>query len=253
MKLFVGLGNPGEKYAQNRHNVGFMALEEIARAHKAGPWRRKFHGAASEAVIGGEKCLLLMPMTYMNLSGQAVGEAAQFYKIEPDDVTVFHDEMDLAPGKIKVKTGGGHAGHNGLKSVAAHIGANFRRVRVGVGHPGDKALVLPYVLGNFAKADSAWLEPLLDAMAQAAPHLAEGAEAKFMNEVARRLRPEPEPKAPSAVAESGAGAGAEQPTARPPIAKPLAAPRETTAPRETGAKGGALADKLKDWLKGNNS
>lgn len=233
MKMFVGLGNPGEKYAQNRHNVGFMALEAIARAHNAGPWRRKFHGAASEAVIGGEKCLLLMPMTYMNLSGQAVGEAAQFYKIAPGDVTVFHDEMDLAPGKIKVKTGGGHAGHNGLKSVTAHIGAGFRRVRIGIGHPGDKALVLSYVLGNFARSDHEWLEPLLDAMAQAAPFLAEGAEARFMNEVARKLRPEPEPKASPAQTEAKA------------VPKPSA---------DTGSKGGgALADKLKDWLKGNNS
>jgi peptidyl-tRNA hydrolase, PTH1 family len=231
MKVFVGLGNPGEKYAQNRHNVGFMALEEIARLHNAGPWRRRFQGVAAEAAIDGEKCLLLMPSTYMNLSGQAVGEAAQFYKIEPGDVTVFHDELDLAPGKMKVKTGGGHAGHNGLKSVTAHIGAGFRRVRIGVGHPGDKALVLNYVLGNFAKSDRAWLEPLLDAMACSAPHLARGDEARFMNDVAMRLRPEPEPKA-----------------AAPKPAAEKAKPANTAKPAEAG---GLLADKLRNWLKGN--
>jgi PTH1 family peptidyl-tRNA hydrolase len=227
MKLFVGLGNPGEKYAQNRHNVGFMALEEIARAHNAGPWRRRFQGAAAEAVIDGEKCLLLMPSTFMNLSGQAVGEAAQFYKIEPGDVTVFHDELDLAHGKMKVKTGGGHAGHNGLKSVTAHIGAGFRRVRIGIGHPGDKALVLNYVLGNFAKSDQQWLEPLLDAMARSAPHLARGDEARFMNDVALWLRPEPEPK-PKPVVEK-------------------VKPANTAKAAEAG---GLLADKLKNWLKG---
>lgn len=191
MKLLVGLGNPGGKYAQNRHNVGFMALDAVARAHDAGPWRRRFQGEAAEAVLGREKCLLLKPMTYMNLAGQAVGEAAQFYKIAPGDITVFHDELDLSPGRVRVKTGGGAAGHNGLRSIMAHIGPAFRRVRIGVGHPGDKDLVVAYVLGNFARSDQDWLEPLLEAVARAAPLLAEGAEAKFMNEMARSARPGP--------------------------------------------------------------
>jgi PTH1 family peptidyl-tRNA hydrolase len=234
MKMFVGLGNPGEKYVRNRHNVGFMALDRIARTHNASPWRRRFHGEAAEAVIDGEKLLLLMPMTYMNLSGQAVGAAVQFYKIEPGDVTVFHDELDLAPGKIKIKTGGGHAGHNGLKSVTAHIGPGFRRVRIGIGRPGDRALVLPYVLGNFAKADEEWLEPLLEAMAQAAPLLAEGAEARFMNDVARRIRPETALETEQAETKSRPAAGK--------------APASSGKP---GQQGGALADRLRDWLKGN--
>ncbi len=189
VKLFVGLGNPGAKYALNRHNVGFMAVDTIAETHGFSPWRKRFQGLTAEAQMGAHRIILLKPMTYMNESGRAVGEAMRFYKLLPGDVTVFHDELDLEPGKVKVKTGGGHAGHNGLKSIAAHIGPDFRRVRIGIGHPGNKALVINYVLADFSKADHEWLAALLGGIAQAAPRLAEGADASFMNEVVRQTRP----------------------------------------------------------------
>ncbi|HBK90219.1 MAG TPA: aminoacyl-tRNA hydrolase, partial [Parvularcula sp.] len=157
MLLIVGLGNPGEKYARHRHNVGFMAVDAIAGAHRFGPERKKFQGVIREGEIGGVKFLSLKPQTFMNDSGLSVGAAMRFYKIEPADVVVFHDELDLAPGKIKAKIGGGLAGHNGLKSIAEHIGEEFRRVRIGIGHPGDKARVTGHVLGDFSKADQDWL------------------------------------------------------------------------------------------------
>ena len=166
MKLFVGLGNPGDKYARNRHNVGFMAVERIAAAHGFSPWRRKFQGEVAEGTIAGERVLLLKPMTYMNESGRSVGEAARFLKIDLADIVVFHDELDLQPGKVRVKTGGGNAGHNGLKSITAHVGNDYVRVRIGIGHPGSKDAVVPYVLNDFAKADRAWLNPLLAAIAE---------------------------------------------------------------------------------------
>ncbi|MFN3961152.1 MAG: aminoacyl-tRNA hydrolase [Parvularculaceae bacterium] len=194
MLLIVGLGNPGEKYAKNRHNVGFMAVDAIAGAHRFSPERKKFQGLIREGDLGAVKALTLKPQTYMNDSGQSVGAAMRFYKLAPADVVVFHDELDLAPGKIKAKIGGGLAGHNGLKSIAGHIGEAFRRVRIGIGHPGDKARVTGHVLGDFAKADQAWLEPLLGAMAKAAPMLAEG-DAPFMNAVALTLTP-PKSKEP---------------------------------------------------------
>jgi len=185
MKLIVGLGNPGAKYAQNRHNIGFMAVDEIARAQGFGPWRSKFHGAVSEGVIDGEKVLLLKPETFMNVSGQSVGAAMRFYKLAASDVVVFHDELDLAPGKLRVKRGGGHAGHNGLRSLHQHIGADYERVRLGIGHPGDKRMVSNYVLSDFAKADAGWLDPLLDAIGRAAPFLAKGQGDRFMTAVAQ--------------------------------------------------------------------
>lgn len=188
MKLFVGLGNPGDKYARNRHNVGFMAVERIAERHGFGPWKKKFLGRAADGEIASEKVLLLEPQTYMNDSGQSVGEAMRFHKLAEVDVIVFHDEIDLAPGKLKVKTGGGNAGHNGLRSLTAHIGNDYARVRIGVGHPGVKELVHGWVLRDFAKADRDWLEPLLDAMADAAGRLAKGDEARFLTDVARKLR-----------------------------------------------------------------
>ncbi len=194
MLLIVGLGNPGEKYARHRHNVGFMAVDAIAGAHRFGPERKKFQGVIREGEIGGVKFLSLKPQTFMNDSGLSVGAAMRFYKIEPADVVVFHDELDLAPGKIKAKIGGGLAGHNGLKSIAEHIGEEFRRVRIGIGHPGDKARVTGHVLGDFSKADQDWLAPLLDAIAKAAPMLA-GGDAKFGSAVAHFLAP-PKPKAP---------------------------------------------------------
>lgn len=197
MLLVVGLGNPGVGYARNRHNIGFMAVDAIAARHRFAPFRRRFHGEAAEGGAGGRKVLILKPMTYMNESGRAVAAAAGFYKIPPGDVLVFHDELDLAAGKVRCKTGGGHAGHNGLRSLHAHIGADYRRVRLGIGHPGDKDRVIGHVLKDFAKADDAWLQPLLDAIAEFFPLLADGDDAAFMSKVALTLTP-PKPHAASA-------------------------------------------------------
>ncbi len=211
MLLFVGLGNPGAKYAGNRHNIGFMAVDRIAADHGFGPWRAKFQAELAEGRLGAEKVLLLKPETFMNLSGQAVGEAMRFYKLTPEDVTVFYDELDLAPGKLRVKSGGGLAGHNGLKSLSAHIGPDFRRVRMGIGHPGHKDLVSRYVLSDFAKADQDWLEELLQGVSDGAPHLAGGAADKFMNAVALKTAP---PRS-STTAPAAAQAKAEAPEPKP--------------------------------------
>jgi PTH1 family peptidyl-tRNA hydrolase len=189
MKLFVGLGNPGAKYAQNRHNVGFMALDRIADDHGFGPWRSKFNAELSDGRLGSEKVVLVKPQTFMNRSGQAVGEAMRFYKLEPTDIIVFHDEIDLAPGKCRVKNGGGHAGHNGLRSIHEHIGPHYTRVRIGVGHPGHKDRVPGYVLHDFAAAEQGWLDDLLRGMSDGAPELANGNDARFSNAVALRVAP----------------------------------------------------------------
>jgi PTH1 family peptidyl-tRNA hydrolase len=183
MRLFVGLGNPGSRYAGNRHNIGFMALDAIAATHRAAPWGARFKAQASEAQVGAERVLLLKPLTYMNESGQAVGEAMRFYKIDLASVSVFHDELDLAPAKLRVKIGGGNAGHNGLRSITTHCGNDYRRVRMGIGHPGDKAHVMPYVLSDFAKAELPWVEDLCVACAEFAAMLAEGQDASFQNKV----------------------------------------------------------------------
>src|SRR6476661_4763774 len=183
MRLFVGLGNPGAKYARNRHNVGFRAVDEIARRHGFSPWRRRFQGETSEGAIGTERVILLKPMTYMNESGRSVQEAAGFFKIAPGDVTVFHDELELPPGKVRVKIGGGIAGHNGLRSISAHIGNDYRRVRLGIGHPGVKELVHGHVLSDFAKADRPWVEALCEAVADNAGLLATGKDSTFQNKV----------------------------------------------------------------------
>ena len=196
MRLFVGLGNPGAKYAHNRHNVGFMALEQIASDHGFAPWRGKFQGSVSEGRLGREKVILLKPETFMNLSGQSVGEAMRFYKLTPDDVVVFHDELDLAPGKIRVKQGGGHAGHNGLRSIHQHIGPDYGRVRIGIGHPGHKDRVSGYVLHDFAKADAEWLDDLLRGIGDGAVDLAEGDSAKFLNAIGLRMKPPVKAKKP---------------------------------------------------------
>ena len=184
MKLFIGLGNPGAEYASNRHNIGFMALDAIADTHGFGPWRNKFQGQLSEGRLGGEKCLLLKPSTFMNESGRAANEAVRFFKLDLDDVIVLHDEIDLAPAKIRVKTGGGVAGHNGLKSMTRHIGNDYVRVRIGIGHPGDKSKVHSHVLKNFSKSELAWAQPLITAIADAAPFLASDEHASFMNKIA---------------------------------------------------------------------
>lgn len=193
MLLVVGLGNPGAEYARNRHNIGFMAADEIVRRHGFSPWRSRFQGQAAEGNIGGRKVLVLKPMTYMNESGRSVGEALRFHKIALSDVVVLHDELDLAAGRIRVKVGGGHAGHNGLRSIQAHAGADFKRVRMGIGHPGDKARVTGHVLGDFAKADQAWLDPLLEAVADHIDLLLDGRDSDFMSKVAMAA---PAPKPP---------------------------------------------------------
>jgi PTH1 family peptidyl-tRNA hydrolase len=229
MKLFVGLGNPGAEYARHRHNVGFMALDRIADRHRFQPWRRRFQGEASEGALGGERVLLLKPQTYMNDSGRAVGEAARFLKIEIGDVVVFHDELDLAPGKMRVKAGGGHAGHNGLRSISAHLGADYARVRIGIGHPGHKDAVSGYVLHDFAKVEGEWLDPLLDAMADAAPRLATGDAGRFMTDVARALDNEPAPL-------------------RSEPAPPRGPATRHPAGERAGKRQSALADNLKKWL-----
>lgn len=189
MLLVVGLGNPGPEYANNRHNIGFMAVDMVVRRHSFGSPRHRFQGECYEGRVGGEKVLALKPLTYVNRSGDAVGAAVRFYKLAPDQVVVIHDELDLAPGKLRVKTGGGTAGHNGLRSIDAHIGPDFHRVRIGIGHPGDKDLVADYVLRDFAKSDLAWAEPLLDALAEALPLLVENDAGGFMNKVALLTQP----------------------------------------------------------------
>src|SRR5665648_262062 len=239
MKLFVGLGNPGAEYAFNRHNVGFMAVDAIAAAHGFSPWRKRFSGRVAEGRLGGEQVLLLKPQTYMNESGRAAGEAERFYKLDESDVVVFHDELDLAPGKLRVKAGGGVAGHNGLKSLTAHLGNDYTRVRIGIGHPGQRERVVGYVMHDFAKADMEWLEPLLGAIAEASPYLADGASDKFQSQVAHPTLSRGEPaktKAP----------------------RPKPAPRKTPSPRkkeavpenndDKPAPEGPLAGMLRRWL-----
>jgi PTH1 family peptidyl-tRNA hydrolase len=183
MLLFVGLGNPGPKHASNRHNIGFMAVQAIARRHELSPWRRRFQGVAVEGNIAKERILLLLPGTYMNESGRAVGEAANFYKLDTGSIVVFHDEVDLAPAKVRVKVGGGVAGHNGLRSITAHIGNEYKRVRIGIGKPDVKELVPMHVLGDFAKSEWAWVEALCDVMAENAPLLVEDRDSSFQNKV----------------------------------------------------------------------
>jgi peptidyl-tRNA hydrolase, PTH1 family len=183
MLLLVGLGNPGARYVGNRHNIGFMTLEAIAKRHGIGPWRRRFAGVACEGPIGGVRVLLLLPGTYMNESGRAVAEAAQFYKLAAGDITVFHDEIELPPGKVRVKVGGGIAGHNGLRSITAHVGNDYRRVRIGVGHPGAKDLVEHYVLSDFAKSERGWVDALIDIVADNVELLVQDQDASFQNKV----------------------------------------------------------------------
>ncbi len=189
MKLIVGLGNPGAKYARHRHNIGYMAVDRIAADHGFGPWKSKFQGRISEGRLDGAKVILLKPETYMNNSGQSVGEAMRFFRLDPGDITVLHDELDLAPGKVRVKRGGGHAGHNGLRSIHAHIGDAYDRVRLGIGHPGRKELVSGYVLHDFARADDDWLEDVLRGVSDGAAYLAQGDGGRFMNAVALRTAP----------------------------------------------------------------
>jgi peptidyl-tRNA hydrolase, PTH1 family len=229
MKLFVGLGNPGAQYALNRHNVGFMALDAIAAWHDFPSWRKRFQGWTTEGKLDGEKVVLLKPATFMNESGQSAQEAVHFYKLELDDVIVFHDELDLAPGKVRVKTGGGVAGHNGLKSMSAHLGNDYVRIRIGIGHPGRKDQVVHYVLKNFPKADYLWLEKLIGTIASDAPYLARGEYDKFQSRVAYAMQEEAE---------------AEEAEAKP-ERKPV---ESKTAKQKQKLQEGALASMLRRWL-----
>lgn len=224
MKLWVGLGNPGERYAGNRHNIGFMALDRIAADHGFTPWRRALKGEVAEGRFGSDKVLALKPQTFMNLSGEAVRAALDFYKLAPDDVTVFHDELDLAPGRCRVKSGGGHAGHNGLRSIHAHLGTDaYARVRLGIGHPGHKDAVAAYVLHDFAKADADWLDDLMRGLSDGAPALAAGDAVRFQNAVALRTAP---PRSSDRAAPEGAPAAAK--------------------PEEPPAEARSMLDRLKD-------
>ena len=208
MRLFVGLGNPGKQYQLNRHNIGFMALDVLVERHKFSGWAKKFQGEIADGTLGGEKILLLKPQTFMNLSGQSVQGAAAFYKIKPEDIVVFHDELDLAPGKLRVKKGGGAAGHNGLRSIDEHLGKDYWRVRLGIGHPGDRDMVSPYVLGNFAKADENWLLPMMVAVSDRIELLASGDDGGFMTKVAQDTappkpeKPKPEKQKPAIIADT---------------------------------------------------
>ncbi|MDX3926880.1 MAG: aminoacyl-tRNA hydrolase [Shinella sp.] len=194
MLIIAGLGNPGQKYAGNRHNIGFMAVDAIHRKHPFSPWSKKFRSEISEGELAGEKVLLVKPQTFMNLSGEAVGEAMRFYKLGPGDLVAIYDELDLPAGKARIKTGGGHGGHNGIKSLDAHCGKDYRRLRLGIGHPGAKELVTNHVLGDFAKADRSWLEPLLDEIALNIDMLVRGEESQFMNKLALATGSDTEPK-----------------------------------------------------------
>lgn len=245
MRLFVGLGNPGAKYAGNRHNIGFMALDQIAADHGFAPWRSKFQAQLSEGKFGSTKVILLKPETFMNKSGQSVGEAMRFYKLEPADVVVFHDELDLAPGKARVKMGGGHAGHNGLRSIHQHIGAEYQRVRLGIGHPGHKDRVSGYVLSDFAKAEADWLDDLLRGIGDGAPELAAGDGGKFMNAVSLRTAP---PRSSGGTAPAGKPAGprpAPRTEAKPPQSPaPVSADQTAPAP-DTRSALQKLADRFR--------
>jgi PTH1 family peptidyl-tRNA hydrolase len=188
MRLLVGLGNPGAEYARNRHNIGFMAVDAIRRRHGIPPWRRRFQGVAAEGPLAGERVILLLPGTFMNDSGLSVAEAANFYKIDVGDIVVFHDEIELPPAKVRVKTGGGIAGHNGLRSISAHVGNDYRRVRIGVGHPGVKELVYNHVLSDFAKAERPWVEAVCDIIADNAGLIVTGDDSSFQNKVHLAMR-----------------------------------------------------------------
>lgn len=188
MHILAGLGNPGRKYAGNRHNVGFMAVERIARRHSFSPWTSKFQAEVSEGRLGGDKVILIKPQTFMNLSGDAVGKVLRFYRLEPSHLTAIYDELDLAPGKIRIRTGGGAGGHNGIRSIDAHCGSGYHRLRIGIGHPGDKDQVTSYVLNDFSITDRNWLEPLLDAIAEYADLLITGEHANFMNRISLTAR-----------------------------------------------------------------
>lgn len=238
MRMIVGLGNPGSKYAGHRHNIGFMAVDEIFRRHSFSPWRKKFKGEIADGEICGEKVLLIKPQTMMNLSGECVGEAMRFYKLSPSDITVIYDELDLLPGKARIKIGGSAGGHNGIKSIDAHCGKDYRRMRLGIGHPGSKERVTGHVLGDFAKADREWLDKLLETIADEACLLATGDDSGLMNKIALAMgdaAPKPEKK-----------------SAAPKGKSHIRQARNNTpkvAPPKTGPQAAAQANKMADMLK----
>jgi peptidyl-tRNA hydrolase, PTH1 family len=223
MLVWAGLGNPGRQHAGQRHNIGFMAVDAIHRRHGFGPWSKKFSAEIADGRIGQEKVLLLKPQRYMNLSGEPTAEALRFFKLGPEALTVFYDELDLAPGRLRVKRGGGSGGHNGIRSLDAHLGPDYRRVRLGIGHPGVKELVTGHVLGDFAKADGEWVEPLLDAVADAAPLLATGDEAAFMNKVSVGTGAGDKPPAPKPKGQSHIRQARPKPAPQLPESGPMAA------------------------------
>ena len=268
MKILVGLGNPGEKYERNRHNVGFGVLDAIAERYGAPAWRKRFQGLATEVDIARQRYLLLKPTTYMNESGRSVSEAVRFFKMSPADVIVFHDEIDLEPAKLRVKFGGGHAGHNGLKSISAHIGNDYQRVRIGVGHPGNRDAVAHYVLHDFARVDGEWLGPLLAAIAQGLPSLLSGQDAKFMNDVGRAARPQPAakpakaadapktatvPPASSPIPDAKSAAAAPAADTKPAVAAAAPAAKKKAEPAMAGSAPAPAQEsgfaKLKAWLR----
>jgi peptidyl-tRNA hydrolase, PTH1 family len=264
MKLFVGLGNPGPEYAGNRHNVGFMAIDLIADRHGFSGWKKKFSGHIADGKLAGERVLLLKPQTYMNESGRSVQAAARFYKIDPEDVFVFYDEIDLAPSKLKVKQGGGNAGHNGLRSITAQVANDYHRIRIGVGHPGERDQVANYVLSNFAKSDRAWLDPMLEAIADAAGLLAKQQPDRFLSTVARDLRPDHSKgreQPPSNRKKAGGKAAASEAKAVNPTENSTTSSKSGESPSPSGrgtaeskatsaseGSGSSLADSLKNWL-----
>ncbi|MDF2370086.1 MAG: aminoacyl-tRNA hydrolase [Rhizobiaceae bacterium] len=226
MLLIAGLGNPGPRYAKQRHNIGFMAADAIARRHSFSSWTRKFKAEIAEGQLGDQKVLLIKPQTFMNLSGEAVGEIMRFYKLAPADLIVIYDELDLLPGKVRLKTGGGHGGHNGIKSIDAHCGKDYRRLRIGIGHPGSKERVNAHVLGDFAKADAQWLDPLLEAIGDNSPMLAAGDNSSFLNKltlaVGNGSTDKKEPKKPSAKGKSHIHAARGNAPGKPPQSGPMA-------------------------------
>lgn len=230
MLLWVGLGNPGAKYAANRHNIGFLAVDRIAADHGFSPWKPRWNGLACDGRLGSARVTLLKPQQFMNLSGQSVGEAMRYLKLTPDAVTVFHDELDLAPRRLRLKQGGGHAGHNGLRSIHQHIGEGYARVRLGIGHPGHKDRVSGWVLADFARADHDWLDDLLRGISDGAAYLAAGDGARFQNAVAARMAPAPGSDAPAQ--------GKAKPAATPP-------PATEGAPQTMVARLAALAQRFK--------
>jgi len=252
VKLLVGLGNPGTKYARNRHNVGFRVLDTLWDKHQGTPWRSRFHSECSELRLGSDKCLLLKPQTYMNDSGRAVGAAMQFFKLALEDVIVFYDEIDLNPGKLRIKTGGGVAGHNGLRSISAHVGNDFVRVRIGVGRPQQKHEVANYVLRDFAKADETWLEPLIDSLVASGDKIVTGDYAGVMNEAALVVQAAIGGDENKGTSSKKGTPSKQAATDKKTSAKPneqSAKPGDKSPDNSDGTLGGALADKLKNWLK----